>query len=430
MSQLDIALTAISLVVLVVGVVSKPIRRSYVSDGVIALGVGILMSPALLGWLDVSNWWGNKETFIEEAARLTLAIGLMGVALRLPKGYVPRNWRPLAVVLGPVMLLMWVISGLLVYWILGLPFWVAMLIGAVVTPTDPVVSTSIVTGVVAEENIPKRLRHLISTESGLNDGLAYPFVMLPILLLTRSSGEVLSHWLLHTLLGAVGAAVVSGALLGYGAGRLLDWAEEKELIERKSILAYTVALSLLALALVHLMGSDGILAVFVAGLTFDGIVNSNQREESENIQEAVDRFFTLPIFLLLGLVLPWQEWFQLGWKGLLLVVTILLLRRLPAMLAVSRLIKPLHGFRDALFVGWFGPLGVAALYYSHLAERLTGNHEVWVVSSLLIVASIVIHGISATPLSKRYGRRVQSNNHQSEAEPKVESRRWAMSLRL
>jgi NhaP-type Na+/H+ or K+/H+ antiporter len=423
MSQLNIALAAISLLILVVGLVSKPIRQSYVSDGVIALLIGILMSPFLLGWLDVTSWWGNKETFIEEAARLTLAIGLMGVALRLPKGYVPRQWKSLAVVLGLVMPLMWVISGLLVWWIFDLPFWVAMLIGAIVTPTDPVVATSIVTGVVAKENIPGRLRHLISTESGLNDGLGYPFVLLPILLLTRPSGAALSHWILHSVLWAVGAAVVVGALLGYGAGRLLDWAEEKDIIERKSILAYTIALSLLALGLVHLMGSDGILAVFVAGLTFDGIVNSNQREESEHIQEAIDRFFTLPIFLLLGLVLPWQEWFQLGWKALLIVVAILLLRRLPVILALNPLLKPLHGFPDALFVGWFGPIGVAALYYSHLAERLTGNHEVWVISSLLIVTSIVVFGISGTPLSKLYGRRVQHQHNQPQAKSEVESRR-------
>jgi NhaP-type Na+/H+ or K+/H+ antiporter len=406
-NQLNIALTAISLLILVVGLISKPIRQSYVSDGVIALVVGILLSPDALGWLDVTTWWGNRETFIEEAARLTVAIGLMGVALRVPRGYVSRQWKSLAVVLGLVMLLMWVISGLLVYWLFDLPFWVAMLIGAIVTPTDPVVSTSIVTGVVAQENIPDRLHHFISTESGLNDGLAYPFVLLPILLLTRSPGEALTHWLLNSVLWGVGAAVVVGALLGYGTGRLLNWSEEKEIIERTSVLAYTVALSLLAVAVVHLMGSDGILAVFVAGLSFDGIVNIKRREESENIQEAVERFFTLPIFLLLGLILPWQDWFQLGWKGLLLVIAILLLRRLPAVLALRPLIKPLHGLSDALFVGWFGPIGIAALFYSHLALGRTGIREVWTISSLLIVASILVHGMTATPLSRLYGKKTK-----------------------
>jgi NhaP-type Na+/H+ or K+/H+ antiporter len=263
----------------------------YFSDSTLALLLGILMSSNALGWLDVTSWWGNQELLIEEVARLSLAIGLMGVALRLPKGYVPQHWKPLTVVLGLVMPLMWLSSGLLVWLLLDLPFWVAMLIGAVVTPTDPVVSTDIVTGVVAEENIPGRLRHLISSESGLNDGLGYPVVFLPILLMTRSPGEALSHWL------------------------------------------------------------------------------------------------------------------QLGWQGLLLAIAVLLLRRLPAMLALRALIKPLHGFSDALFVGWFGPIGVAALYYAHLSVRLTGNHEIWVVSSLLIFVSILVYSISATPLSLVYGKR-------------------------
>ena len=84
----------------------------------------------------------------------------------------------MAVLLGLVMPLMWIVSGLLTYLILGIPFLVAMLIGAVVTPTDLVVSSSIVTGDVAEENLPNRLRHLISAESGYNDGLGLPFVLL------------------------------------------------------------------------------------------------------------------------------------------------------------------------------------------------------------------------------------------------------------
>ncbi|WP_446378840.1 cation:proton antiporter domain-containing protein [Coleofasciculus sp. D1-CHI-01] len=180
------------------------------------------------------------------------------------------------------------------------------------------------------------------------------------------------------------------------------------------MLAYTIALSLLVLGAAKLLGSDGILAVFITGLVFDGLVNTQQRTQEERIQEAVDRFFTLPIFLLLGLVIPWQDWLQLSWKGLLLVVAVLFLRRLPAILALSPLIKHLHGVSDPLFVGWFGPIGVAALYYSHLALRLTGNHQVWVVSSLMIFASILAHSISATPLSQLYGFKHQ-NRQTSEA---------------
>ncbi|GAB4383251.1 MAG: sodium:proton antiporter [Elainellaceae cyanobacterium] len=403
MSQLNIGLVTIALVVLVLGLVSKPIRESYVSSSIVALLIGVLISPPLLELLDVTKW-GNQETIVEEAARLTLAIGLMGVALRIPKGYAPQHWRSLGVMLGLVMPLMWLSSGLLVWWLLGLPFWVAMLIGAVVTPTDPVVATDIVTGEVAKENIPARLRHLISTESGLNDGLAYPLVFLGILLLTRPTSEALSHWIIRTVVWEVGFAIVFGVALGYATGQFLKWAERKHFIGQQSFLSYTIALSLLALGGGKLLGTDGILAVFVAGLVFDGIASASEKSEEEQIQEAINRFFTLPIFVLLGLVLPWQEWWQLGWKGLALAIAVLLLRRLPAVLALRSLAHPLKTAADAWFVGWFGPIGVAALYYAHVSLRETNIREVWVVSSLLIVVSILAHGITATPFSKLYGK--------------------------
>ncbi len=82
--------------------------------------------------------------------------------------------------------------------------------------------THTVTGDLAQKNLPDRLRYTLSAESGANDGLAYPFVLLPILLLSRPPGEALSHWLTHTLVWEVGAAAVFGALVGYGAGRLLE----------------------------------------------------------------------------------------------------------------------------------------------------------------------------------------------------------------
>ena len=219
-----VALAVVGVLVMVVGLLSGPIRRSFFSEPLVALVAGVLLGPAALGLLDPAGW-GAREAILEQAARLTLAISLMGVALRLPKREPFRGWRSLAVLLGLVMPLMWLVSGLLVYLILGVPFLVALLVGAVITPTDPVVSSTIVVGEVAERNLPDRLRHTLSGESGANDGLAYPFVLLPILLLTRPPGEALSHWLTRTLLWEVGAAVVFGALVGYGAGRLLERAQ-------------------------------------------------------------------------------------------------------------------------------------------------------------------------------------------------------------
>ncbi len=115
------------------------------------------------------------------------------------------------------------------------------------TPTDPVVASAIVTGGTAERNLPARLRHTISAESGFNDGLALPFVLLPVLLLMRPPEEALSHWLTHTILWEVAAGAAVGALIGYVAARALRWAEAKETMEHTSLLTVSLALSLTVL---------------------------------------------------------------------------------------------------------------------------------------------------------------------------------------
>lgn len=404
MTDLNLTLAILGGLVLLVGLPSAPIRRSLLSAPLIALMVGVLVGPSGLGLLDPAAW-GKQESILEQAARLTVAISLMAIAFRVPTGYPFKSWRSLAIMLGPVMTLMWLASGLLVYFILGLPFWLAMLIGAVITPTDPVVSSTIVTGSMAEEKLPARLRNLLSGESGANDGLAYPFVFLAILMLERPPGEALTHWLTLTLLWEVGGAVVLGAALGYGAGRLLQFAEEKETIERPSYLAYTIALSLLVLGATKLAGTDGILAVFAAGIALNLAVDTETQNEEERMQESVNRFFILPVFALLGMALPWEQWLELGWKGLVLVGAVLLLRRLPALLAFGPLLGSTRGWSDILFLGWFGPIGVAALFYATLSVRETGLEDVWVIGSLVICASVLVHGVTAAPLTKLYGDR-------------------------
>ncbi len=417
MDELNILLTAIGAIVLFLGLLSDYFRRNWwTSDPLTALLLGILLGPIALKLVNPSAWDLPKEHLLEQTARFTLAIGLMGVALRLPKGYFFRNWQPLTILLGLVMPMMWVISGLLVYWILKIPFWEAMLVGAAITPTDPIVSTSIVTGVVAEDNLPARLRHIISAESGANDGLAYPFVLFSIFMLKRSPTETFSDWFFHVVLWEVGGALLCGALLGYVAGRLLKWAERKKTIEHSSFLAYSIALSLTVLGAGKLIHTDGILAVFVAGLAFGDVVGGQQRAEEDNFQEAINRFFTLPIFILLGLTIPWQQWWSIGWWNLvLLAIAVLLLRRLPAILLLNRFIKPIKNIKEALFVAWFGPIGVAAIFYSGYSLRQVGVEEVWLVCSLMICASIVAQGLSATPFTKLYGQYVKNKNQSANA---------------
>src|SRR5919112_1878626 len=403
--ELYVSLAAVGGLLLLLGVLGGLLKeRTPISEPLIALLAGVLIGPAALGLLDLAEL-GNETLILEQAALITLGIALVGVALRLPVGYASGNWRLLVVLLGILMPLMWIVSGLLVYLVLGLPFWVAVLIGAIVTPTDPVVASSVVAGGVAERNLPSSLRCAISAESGFNDGLALPFVVLPVLVLTEPPGEVLGHWLARTVLLEIVVGAALAALMGYAAAKTLKWAERKETMERTSLLTVSLALSLSVLGITELLHLNGVLAAFVAGIVFNFAGSSDAKESQEEVQEAISRFFDLPIFVVLGMALPWREWLELGWGGALLVAAVLLLRRLPAVLALRSLLGPLRSRgKDVLFLGWFGPIGAAALYYAAFSLRETGIEAAWTVGSLVICASVLVHGVSATPLTKLYGR--------------------------
>src|SRR5215216_2272702 len=318
LNALYVSLAAVGGLLLLLGLLGGLLKeRTPLSEPLIVLIAGVLIGPAIFRLLDLADL-GDETLILEEAALITLGIALVGVALRLPVGYSSSNWRLLVVLLGIVMPLMWIVGGLLAYLILGVPFWVAVLIGAIVTPTDPVVASSIVAGGVAERNLPARLRHAISSESGFNDGLALPFVVLPVLELTEPPGEVLGHWLTHTVLLEIVAGAALAALMGYAAGKTLRWAERKETMERTSLLTISLALSLTVLGVTELAGMSGVLAAFIAGVVFNATGSSDAKARQEEVQGAITRSFDLPIFVLLGIALPWEGWLELGWSGVLL----------------------------------------------------------------------------------------------------------------
>lgn len=400
-TTLNIILLVVGSVVLFLGAVSKLIRKWNFSQPFIALMVGFLLDSMELTIFGPGFW---NHYILQEAARISIAIGVMGVALKVPYTYTFKNWRSIAPMLTIVMFFMWITNGLLVYWILDFNFVAALLIGAIMTPTDPILSASILSGRLAENNIPEKLRNLISIESASNDGLGYPFVLLPILWMTYKPQEALSYWLIRTILWEVIGAVILGAIIGYLAGHLLKIALSKKTIDESFYITYTLALALIVLSSVKLMGADGILAVFVAGTTFSTTSTAKERLDEDRVVEGVDLFFTIPIFTVLGIVAPWQEWIKLGWEGLILAFLILLLHRISILYIIKPLVPNIKNNLDVLFAGWFGPVGVAAFYYAQFSMIETGMEELWPIVSMVICASIVLHGVTATYFTKLYGK--------------------------
>ncbi len=395
----DITLVTVGLSVLVLGLLSGVLRKSMLSESLAALIAGIILGPAVLGVLEVGDL---RDPVIEEVTRFTLAIGLMGVALRLPPRQPSRQARSLAVVVILVMPVMCLVTAVFVHLFLGLPWWISFLIGAVLAPTDPVIVSTVVTSQLAERHVPSRIRNLLSAESGFNDGLGVPLVLLPLFLVTVPSLGEVGLWLLQVFGFEILGGAALGVLGGLAAGWILKWVDRHNAIEKSSLLAYALALSLLLLGLGSLAGVEPLLSVFIGGLAFDRVVTNQERKAEANVQEAVHRFFSIPIFLLLGTALPWAAWFEMGWSALGLALTIILFRRLPVLIFAGRLMPDLQGTKDRLFVGWFGPMGVGSIYLAGLAYRKSGYEEVLAVAVLLVAVSVLVHSVTAAPWARRF----------------------------
>ena len=382
--------------------------RLWMSEPLVCTIAGIVLGPLVLGLIRIDpSSDPAAHDFFREAARVTLAIAVLASAIRLPRGWLRKQWRGLAVALGPGMVLMWGAGTVVAAYALGLPWMTAALVGAIVAPTDPVLSAPVVGGRLARRAIPADLRHGINAESGANDGLALPIVMLPLYyILDARAGDAshaLSDWGLHAVLIEVGGAVVFGVAGGYLASKCLRWARRDPDSDRSSLLTIALALALATLGGLQAIGGNGVLGAFIAGATLNEAYEEDAQEHQEHFNEAIGRFFDLPIMFLLGAAIPWGAWHGLGWRGVLFVVGLLLFRRIPAWLLLRPLMPWTRPLPQALFAGWFGPIGAAALFYALDAQDLTGLTNLWPIVSLAATASVVAHGVTGTHLSALLG---------------------------
>ena len=183
--------------------------------------------------------------------RLVLGVQLVIAGVQLPSKYLFREWRSLLLLLGPGMTGMWLCSSLIIWGLVpNFSILPALAAGACITPTDPVLSNSIVKGKFADKNVPKALQKIIIAESGANDGLGYPFLFLSLYLIKYtgdgdqgSPGTGIALWLGETWGYQVLLGVLYGAVVGWLAKELLHRAEEKKFVDRESFLVFAITLA-------------------------------------------------------------------------------------------------------------------------------------------------------------------------------------------
>ncbi|KAJ5652215.1 hypothetical protein N7507_009641 [Penicillium longicatenatum] len=351
----------------------------------------------------------NLNAITQNFSRLVLGVQLVLAGVQLPSKYLKKEWKSVLLLVGPGMTAMWIATSLLVWAVARTPsFLHALVVGACVTPTDPVLSAVIVKGKFADNNIPKDLQHLIIAESGTNDGLGYPFLFSPS---TSSSMWARAQ---HPV------GVLYGAVVGWVGKELLYWAEKRNYIDRESFLVFAIALALFVLGTCGLLGTDDVLACFIAGNTFTWDDWFRLQTKDDSLQPTIDMLLNVAIFLWYGAYIPWDH-FAVNpiipiWRLLILGALVLLLRRLPWVLGMHRWIHQIKEIRQAIFVGFFGPIGVSAIFYLFVSMEFIEKHlsaedgvprsdveslgeTIRVVVWFLAVCSIVVHGLSI-PLGK------------------------------
>ncbi|MAM74190.1 MAG: hypothetical protein CMO29_10340 [Tistrella sp.] len=234
------------------GLTGKRMKR-VIAPPLLALAAGalhrlifgqVMPRDELLGLMEPLCWFA-------------VGFGVASIALRLRGRDIRRLLGTGGVLVLVAMAGMWVVTTMIVAWIFSLPLLVAAVIGAILTPTDPVIASSIVTGPFAERHIPARIRQMLSFESGGNDGLAFLFMFLPIVLL-HDATDGWGDWLLRVGLWQVVAAGVIGLGFGHGAGRALKAARAAGQIGRRSLMLASLTFMVGLLGLMKLIDTDSI----------------------------------------------------------------------------------------------------------------------------------------------------------------------------
>lgn len=407
--DLMLILFFISLLIICTGLLFKKMEDVFLTEPLLAMAFGIFLGPDLLKVIG-SESQEIEMSILKTACEFTIAMALMATALRLPRNFYIKNAATQSTLVIMGMLLMWLSSAAIFYWLLEFSIPQCLLLGAIVTPTDPVVASTIVTGKKAVKYLPQYVRNSLSFEAGANDGLAYPIVLLSIFLVDALEFPF-SKWLTQTLFYETILCGVLAFFIGLLAGKLMHKAHKTGFMNQKSLLSFSLALSFLLLAGFDLLQMNGILAVFVGGLGYARVISKNEDLQEEKVQESIERIFTIPVYFIFGLMLPWEDWFSLGWTAVSIVVLILLFRRLPSFFIMMPFLPKLRGkVYDIFILGWFGPIGVAALYYAILSQERSLLDEAWIIPSLIVFASTILHGVSSVPLERKYASLKRSGN--------------------
>jgi len=407
-----------------VGAMSHEHERAF-SASLIYLGLGALAAFAIealeVRWLDP---FGDAKV-IEHIAEVALIFALFSSGLKLDRPLRWREWGSVTRLLAIAMPLTMAGVALFGTQVMGLSLGAALLLGAILAPTDPVLAGDIGVGPPGDE-AEHEPNFALTAEAGANDGLAAPLVLIGVFVAEQSGTDWVGEWFVADLLYACAAGVAIGVAVGWAAAWSVHVLRDRELLAPTFDGYHAVATALVLYGAAEAAGGYGFLAVFFGGLTFrryehDHELNGRVHEGAEQ----VEKFMELAAILLLGSLLTGAGLTAPGWEGwALAVVLLVVIRPLSTLIALIRSQVETAGGRS--FVAWFGVRGVGTLYYAATvvgAGVLSGGEEKVVVWTAIacVILSIVVHGVTGGPALRLLFRNLREEERQR-AEPPLRPR--------
>jgi NhaP-type Na+/H+ or K+/H+ antiporter len=400
----------VALCLLGYALVQRRLKTTIITGPMIFVLFGVLASSDVLGIIEVDS--GDAVVSIVGVlfqGTLVLVLFTDAAALNL------KAWRkdadypmrllgiglPLTIAFGAV------IAAVL---FTNLNFWEAAMIGAMIAPTDAALGAA----VISNPRVPARIRQALDVESGLNDGVSLPFLLIFMALASDSE----SKSVVGTFVGEIGIAVVVGVVVGGVGAWLLVRANKAEWVGAAWSSIAVVAIATIAFILANPNGGSGFIATFVAGLTY-GYMTRDKIQSTELLAADVGLALVKVSFLMFGALILLPELGDITWQVVVMVVLALTVARIvPVAIA---LIGTGLKVPSILYMGWFGPRGLATIVYAALvvtSSELSGISTITAVAVITVGVSVFAHGMTAFPGSQRYADWYESKDHDGLAEAK------------
>ncbi|MEV5338714.1 cation:proton antiporter [Streptomyces sp. NPDC052676] len=372
-------------------------------------GIGVYLLPLPLPVIDPVE----DRLLAEHITEICVIVALMGAGLALNRPVGRRRWATTWRLLGITMPLTVVLTALVAWWLLDWPPAVALLLAAVLAPTDPVLASEVRVGEPTEdEHDEDEVRFTLTSEAGLNDGLAFPLTYAAVALAAAAGSGWSADWVGAWAAEDVAFRCAVGVLSGWLVGRLLGWLFFRA---RSPVLRLSehregfVALgaTFLSYGLTESLGGYGFLAVFTTACSIRAAERAHGfHNVLHDFVEQIERLFTAVVLFLLGAFIALGGLAALTWQGALTGLALLVVIR--PLSGWAGLLGTSLGNKERWVIAGYGIRGIGSLYYLAYALGRHGfpvsSREVWAVVTFTVLASVVLHGVTAGPVVTRLDR--------------------------